>query len=287
VPTRFRLGSPCRVTLVVEDERGKRARNLLAETPLAAGEQTVYWDGYDDGERGKEGGLTRRRVPPGTYHVRGLTHSGIRMHYEMTAYNPGTPPWATRDRSGGWLADHSPPADVLYLPQAVRTPNGKGQARFLVCSTSAEAGDEFVWLDAGGRRLDGVNDGFWGGTHLARDPGPDPVRDYDAYVFESGQRDADNFNLEVRGFKIEGSPLESVVKYPRPRTLRTFKGNEAFGSDGLLFTTARSSSRSRCSTNWSSPTPGRRRSSARRRWPPRVLRFSIPRGGFTSCRRAR
>jgi hypothetical protein len=218
---------------VIEDEQGRRIRNLIAETPLPAGDHTITWDGYDDGSINDKGERTRRRVPPGTYHLRGLTHDGIRMSYEMTVYNPGKPPWTTKDRSGGWLADHSPPADILYLPEPVPSPGGKGQARFLVCSTSAEAGDEFVWLDAEGRRLHGTNDGFWGGTHLARDCGPNPAPGYYAYVFESGQRDADNFTIEVRGFKTDGGLLESVVKYPRPRSLRTFKGNEAYGSDGL------------------------------------------------------
>jgi sugar lactone lactonase YvrE len=233
IPVRFRLDRPAFVTLVVEDAAGNRVRSLLAETRLPAGENTVYWDGYDDGTRGRKGKLIRRRVLPGTYRLRGLTHDGIRMFYEMTVDNPGSPPWATRDGSGGWLADHSPPADILWLPEGVPAPNGKGSASFLVCSTSAEAGDEFVWLDAEGRRLYGMNDGFWGGTHLARDPGPRPARDYCAYVLQSGQRDPDNFTLEVRGFRADGGRLESVLKYPRPRSLRTFKGHEQYGSDGL------------------------------------------------------
>jgi hypothetical protein len=233
VPISFSLESPSRVTLVIEDDRGNRIRNLIAETLFPAGDNTVSWDGYDDGKRAATGELIRQRVPPGIYYLRGLTHDGIRMSYEMTVYNPGKPPWSTKDKSGGFLADHSPPADVLYLPQGIPTPNGKGRARFLVCSTSAEAGDEFVWLDAEGQRLYGTNDGFWGGTHLARDLGTDPAPGYYAYVFESGQRDADNLNLEVRGFKTESSQLESVIKYPRPPTLRTFKDDEAYGSDGL------------------------------------------------------
>jgi hypothetical protein len=233
VPIHLRLEKPSRVTLVIDDERGNRVRNLVAETVFPAGDHTIYWDGYDDGEQGEKGELTRHRVAPGTYAVRGLTHDGIRMTYEMTVNNPSTPPWATRDRAGGWLADHSPPADILYLPTAVRAPNGKGDARFLVCATSAEAGDEFVWLDSEGRRLYGANDGFWGGTHLARDNGTDPAPGYSAFVFQSGQRDSDNFNIEVRAFKSDTGQLERVFNYPRPRTLRTFKDHEQYGSDGL------------------------------------------------------
>jgi hypothetical protein len=233
IPIHLHQEEQLRVTLVIDDEGGRRVRNLVAETVFPVGDNTIYWDGYDDGERGAKGELIRHRVAPGTYAVRGLTHDGIRMTYETTINNPGTPRWATKDRAGGWLADHSPPADILYLPSAIRAPNGKGDSRFLVCATSAEAGDEFVWLDSEGRRLYGTNDGFWGGTHLARDSGTNPAAGYFAFVFQSGQRDSDNFNIEVRAFKSDTGQLERVINYPRPRTLRTFKDHEQYGSDGV------------------------------------------------------
>jgi hypothetical protein len=233
IPVRIRLDRPGYVTLAIEDRRGDRVRNRIAETRLPAGESTISWDGYDDGRRDESGALVRRRVAPGSYRLRGLTHDGLALVYEMTVDNPGRPPWATRDGSGGWLADHSAPADILHLPGGVPSPNARGRAEFLVCSTSGEAGSEFVWLDGQGRRLHGNNDGFWGGTHLARDAGADPAPGYLAFVFQSGQRDADNFTIEVRGFRDGTGDLESVIKYPRPHSLRTFRGHEAYGSDGL------------------------------------------------------
>jgi len=233
IPITFALEKPAYVTLVIEDGKGQRVRNLLAETFLPAGKNSVFWDGYDEGARDVKGGLERRRVTPGAYHLRGLTHDGIKMHYEMTVDNPGQPPWETKDGSGAWLADHSPPADVLTLPKGTPSPNGKGEASFLVCSTSGEAGSEFVWLNAEGRRLYGTNDGFWGGTHLSRDSGPNPCTDYYAYVFQSGQRDPDNFTIEVRGFKTKSGQIEKVAFFPRPKTLRTFQRDEAYGNDGV------------------------------------------------------
>ena len=165
IPVRFRLDRESLVTLVVEAAGGDRVRNLVSEARLPGGENVVWWDGYDDGEWDPGHDLVRRRVPAGTYRVRGLAHDGIRMRYEFPVYSPGTPPWKTRDGSGGWLADHSPPADVLWLPEG-GPPQVRGGPRLLVCSTSGESGEEFVWLDEGGRRLFGTNDGFWGGTHL-------------------------------------------------------------------------------------------------------------------------
>ncbi len=174
IPVRFRLDRERLVTLVVEDAEGDRVRNPISEARLPGGENVVWWDGYDDGEWDQRHDLVRRRVPAGTYRVRGLAHDGIRMRYEFPVYSPGTPPWKTRDGSGGWLADHSPPADVLFLPEG-GPPQVRGRSRLLVCSTSGESGEEFVWLDEDGRRLYGTNDGFWGGTHLARDSGPKAV----------------------------------------------------------------------------------------------------------------
>ncbi len=48
------------------------------------------------------------------------------MRYEFSVYSPGTPPWKTGDGSGGWLADHSPPADILFLPRGPRPRYGEG-----------------------------------------------------------------------------------------------------------------------------------------------------------------
>jgi hypothetical protein len=161
IPIRFRLDQERLVTLVVEDARGNRVRNLVAEARLPGGGNTVWWDGYDDGDWDRGHNLVRRRVPAGTYRVRGLAHSSIHMRYEFPVYSPGTPPWKTKNGSGGWLADHSPPADVLFLPTG-GPQDVRGESRLLVCSTSGETGEEFVWLDQDGRRLYGTNDGFWG-----------------------------------------------------------------------------------------------------------------------------
>src|SRR5271167_1724846 len=148
VPISIHLPKAAFCTVVIEDSDGNRVRNLAAETYFSSGENTLYWDGYDDGARNDKGELWRHRARAGKYVVRGLSHDGVQLLYEMTVNNPGSPPWATKDGSGGWLADHRPPADILFLPQGVATLNEKGVARFLVCSTSAEAGSEFVWLDA-------------------------------------------------------------------------------------------------------------------------------------------
>jgi hypothetical protein len=96
-------------TLAIDDLQGNRVRNLaggfgVADMSVANdGKQAtveVMWDGLD--EQGK-------LVLPGTYKVHGLTHGGLNGYYEMSFYNPGTPPWQTDDTRGAWGADHAVP----------------------------------------------------------------------------------------------------------------------------------------------------------------------------------
>jgi hypothetical protein len=246
IPIRIDLPRAAVATVVIDDASGKRVRNLISELRLPAGQSVIAWDGYDEGLRSLTGegdvwnhDLTRRRVEPGTYTIRGLVHEPLVLRYEFSVNSPGTPPWKTADGSGGWLSDHSPPADILYLPEGTPAPNGKGRAHFLVCSSAGESGEEFVWLDADGRRLFGTNTGFWGGTHLARDVGPKADPDTVAYTFISGERDHDNDSIEVRAIRADGQ-LSTAAKITFPMEwkkngkLPQFKDDaEGYGANGL------------------------------------------------------
>ena len=55
-------------TLVLEDEAGRRVRNLIGMARRGKGRQTERWDGLDE---------TGKLVTPGTYYFRGLAHQGI------------------------------------------------------------------------------------------------------------------------------------------------------------------------------------------------------------------
>ncbi|MCX5660951.1 MAG: hypothetical protein NTW19_14695, partial [Planctomycetota bacterium] len=140
-----------RFTLVIEDESGKRVRNLIGDGDpndyAAAGgkpagetrQVTVMWDGLDD--KGKP-------VSPGKYRMRGLTHKGLGAEYEMCFYNPGTPPWPTAKGDGAWGADHSGPAAVAV---------GGGQT--FIGSPVVEGGSGLIALDADGRKTWGEKRG--------------------------------------------------------------------------------------------------------------------------------
>lgn len=101
-----------RFTIAIEDGAGRRVRNLAGDFSADDYEVSrdrdqrlveVRWDGLDD---------AGEAVAPGTYTVRGLSHGGIGAAYEMSFYNPGTPPWETADGTGAWGADHVSPCQV-------------------------------------------------------------------------------------------------------------------------------------------------------------------------------
>lgn len=200
IPVRFKLDRDALVTLVIEDKKGQRVRNLVGETRFAAGENIVWWDGTDDIARDNDAAehgvyhVPGQFAKPGGYTVRGLTRDAIDLRYQFSVYSPGNPPWATADKSGGWLADHSAPSAVLFLPGT--TP------RVLISSHVAEGGDGLVYTDLAGNKLSAIHwiGGNWtGATHLARDDGEmNPRPEVHAYAAAPWEQDKDNKKGEIR-----------------------------------------------------------------------------------------
>lgn len=207
----FTLDRPGLVTLVIEDAQGKRVRNLVSETAYPAGPNVALWDGLDDVGRRQTGAnstfaVAGRPVAPGTYHVRGLVRPPIDLRYQFTVYNPGRPPWATSDPSSEWLANHTPPSGVLFVPDGdarrgpAPSPTG---GEILVCSAVTEGGSGLAWLDLAGRKLRGQVwvGGVWtGATALARDAGAKRVPGVYAYAgsaWAGGGYDGDKPELRL------------------------------------------------------------------------------------------
>ncbi len=172
IPVRFKLDKPGYVTLVIDDAEGRRVLNLINDTWFEAGTHTLYWDGYDVGHflPNEFADVKRKRVAAGTYTLRGLIHDDIELKYQVAVQSPGNPPWHTPDNTGGWMADHTPPGDVLFLPQG--SPLGK-QPQLLLVASGAEAGHGIIWVDESGRKLYGTKmHGMSGMYSLTTDPGP-------------------------------------------------------------------------------------------------------------------
>ena len=231
-PVWIDLDKPQLVTVVIEDAAGVRVRNLLAETLLPAGKNRLTWDGFDDGQRNSDGDLVRRRVAPGTYRARGLTQDGIKLVYEFTAYSGGNPPWPTKDSTGGWLADHSPPLGAVFLPANSGSPYGDGAPQVLLTALIAECGVPLVWVGLDGQTLQRRQVWGWEGAVAAtRDAGQAADPDHYAYLIMGYEK-----SIAIRGLKKDGSGTD-IVSYPLAtpgdrEPLRT--GYSVAVHDGLL-----------------------------------------------------
>lgn len=181
VPVEFTLDKPGYVTLVIEDAEGRRVRNLVSETFFEAGHHVVGWDGLDESLKINKRihgvyDVSGKLMAPGTYTVRGLRRDEIEMFYEFTPFNSGIPPWRTPDQAGGWLADHTPPADVLYLPT---------RDELVICTPVPEAGSGLIWVNREGKKRTGIRwvGGNWtGAERLARDAGAEADARVEVYT---------------------------------------------------------------------------------------------------------
>ncbi len=210
IPIHVQLDTPKYVSVVVESADGRRVRNLIADTLLPAGDNTLVWDGYDDGARNSEGDLVRHRAVPGVYCARGLTHDEIKTIYEFTAYSGGNPPWPTKDRTGGWLADHQAPMSAVFLPAGSGSPHGGGKSQVLLSALVAEAGAPFVWAGTDGTTYQRTSIFGWDGAiALARDAGTKGRDDVYAYGIMAWEK-----SIKLRGFKRDGGGIEILTYQP-------------------------------------------------------------------------
>ncbi len=209
----FDLPAPGYVTLVIEDESGRRVRNLVSAQYYPAGQQTAWWDGTDDLGRDVDAAehgyyhIPAALVAPGTYRVRGLSYRDINLRYQFSVYSSGMPPWQTVDGGGGWLADHYPPMSALFLP-AGATPGGKPLV--YIGSYVAEAGQGLAWVDLEGRKQGGerwVGGSWTGAAYLARDRGRRRLPDLLAFA-------ATFFRGELRITGLTGGADKPILASP-------------------------------------------------------------------------
>jgi len=149
ITVKFNLPKDAFVTIAIDDARGPaagiRVRNLIAEQPMKAGENTVAWDGLQE-----NGAL----ASPGTYRWRGLYRDKLGLEYQFSVYDAGAiPPWFSPGvnvaTDTGWLSDHNPPWSVCAA----------GDKMFIGALTS-ENGQSLMATDLDGRKL-------WGISHIA------------------------------------------------------------------------------------------------------------------------
>lgn len=226
IPVRFTLPEDGIVTLVIEDQAGKRVRNLVSETPFKKGANISWWDGTDDLGRDFDAPrhglyhIPEQPVVPGEYRVRGLWRKAIECRYEFSVYSDGNPPWSTPDHAGAWLANHTPPQSALFVP-AAKSPTG--EPAVLLGAYITEGPDGLIWVDLEGNKKGGKK--WIGGTwtaapYLARDDGPsaDPkIRAYAASV-GTGTGQAGKPAPELRVTALTAGQDKPILRYPFEKT---------------------------------------------------------------------
>ncbi len=226
IPVRFHLDEPQYVTLVIDDANGRRVRNLVSETLYPAGDHVAWWDGMNDLLRDNDAarhGIYRipaQLVDPGEYQIHGLTRNAIDLRFEFSVYSAGDPVWPTADHRGAWLANHTPPCSVLFVP-ADKAPDG--QPLVFLGSSISEGTDGLAWVDLDGHKLGGegwVGGNWTGAALLARDSGAKAVSDVHGYA-------ASAFEGELRVTALTAHGDWPVVKY------ELAGGKEASAASGL------------------------------------------------------
>ncbi|MEP6668925.1 MAG: hypothetical protein ABJF10_07230 [Chthoniobacter sp.] len=214
IPIHFTLREPGFVTLVIDDAKGNRVRNLLSEEPFPAGENTAWWDGSDDLGRDRDAArhglyhIPTQFVAPGRYTVRGLAHRAIDLRYEMSVYSAGQPAWETADKTGCWMTNHTPATSALFVP-GDRTP--EGQPRIYLGAVVSEGGHGLQWLNTEGKKLGGqgwVGNGIWtSAATLACDTGANADKGVICYV--GAIRDGE-LRITAKTMKDEDKPVLKV-----------------------------------------------------------------------------
>ncbi len=234
IPIHFDLEKDAYVTLVIENEKGVRVRNLVSETFFSKGKNTVYWDGTDDimvdSDAAKHGlyRIIKKYVEPGEYTVRGLMRDAIVPYYEFSVYTSGNPPWKTLDGTGAWLANHSAPQAAVFVP--AKSSLSGTPVVYLGCYVT-EGPDGLAWVDIkDGKKLGGKKwiGGVWtAAPFMAYDSGPEAVDDVIVYVgaaWETGKKsgegvlrlnaitkNGDKNVLDYKFGEISGKRFESFI----------------------------------------------------------------------------
>ncbi len=149
IPIRFELPKNAKkFTVAINDINKQRIRNLAGD--FNPGDYTVKMNGSKRHIEVKWNGLDDRGklVPAGKYNLKILWHEGLDVIYETSFYNPGIPPWDTRDGSGNWMSDHASPSLIAAT--------GDGVA---IASLGAEGGSALIAVGKDGHKIWGDKQG--------------------------------------------------------------------------------------------------------------------------------
>lgn len=205
IPIRYTLPSDGYITIAINDAKGRRIRNLIANAFRRRGENVDWWDGLDD-----NGNL----VSPGEYRAACVWRGELGLRYQFSVYWSGKTPWLLPDGTGGWLSDHCPPRSIAIVGD-----------RVFAGAFTAESGDTLMALDLNGNKLWGTKWLDLGGAALLCTDGKN------LYVASKGAW------LGFQGLQAAISELDPITyRFRRLMQLKEDHGVEGIAArDGILF----------------------------------------------------
>ncbi len=217
---RYELDCAGDFCLAVDDAKGCRVQNIVAQVPRAAGKYSEPWD-----LKGVDGQF----VPPGKYKWKAIVGPHPDVKYEMSLYPnismvaPHNSPWLNGPSgSGGWLADHSGNSSITTF----------GGSAF-VGAYCAESGVALIETD-----LDGVKK--WGRHNLAAWAGPQLLANDGANIYAviSGENEDNLWLID------EKRETHDYLKFAASRTRLNGIRGIAASADGKLWLAVASKKRS-------------------------------------------
>ncbi len=103
VPFTYELPDARDVSVVIDDDQGRRVRCLFGQYPRNQGEITDFWDCLDD---------NGNPVPAGRYKATVVHHKPVSLSFVNSAYSSATPPWVTEAGTKLWGSNHGHPTSV-------------------------------------------------------------------------------------------------------------------------------------------------------------------------------
>ena len=234
IPVKFRLPEAGLVTLVIEDQQGKRVRNLVSETPFPAGERRLV------GRQRRPAAPRRRPARPVSHPAAGRPAITSCAGFAQAAATAVRVQHLQRGkarlehgRQHGLLADDAYAADERGRRARL---DGDGQPLVFMGCYVAEGGHGLQWLREDGTKIGGQHwvGGTWtGAPTLAVDLGQDAVAEHLCYVGAVWEGEL-RLTAKTRSLgdqpvfktKLGDDPRPQNPTDPRPQLLKGFEGGD-------------------------------------------------------------
>ncbi len=208
-------------TVVINDEKGDRIRNLISGEMTKAGKVTAEWDGLDDNQN---------LVKPGTYTWKVLSHPGITPKYLMRYADGINDKWRSFGSNHGHFVQATADKDYVYLAASI-----------------TEGGWAMIAIDGDGKWIKGfdqIHGSGYNGVAIAVDSKyfyaahEGPLPDQDTKLKKgSKENPVFEFGISLTRYELDGQKPISYGKesFKWVESFDRLKKEERNGLQGMVF----------------------------------------------------